>query len=74
MGTMKVKDIVDVLKSIIDRNGPSYLVEEPYRVYKEVLDSRVTDEKTAAAILYVLVTPEILENMDFFVRQNLYLR
>lgn len=43
------------LKEIIDRNGPHYLTEEPYKVYLALLQSEVTDKKTASMILYLLV-------------------
>lgn len=71
MGAIKVKDVVGVLKTIIDRNGPTYLNDEPYQVYKEVLASGMADGKTAAAILHVLVTPEIMDNMDYFCEAEL---
>ena len=44
------------LKDIIDRNGPSYLVDEPYKTFQELRESGVVDCKTAAAILHFLVS------------------
>lgn len=39
---------------MIDNNGPSFLTDEPFHVYNELLNSGVTDKKTASAILHVL--------------------
>ena len=30
-------EIAGKLKEIIDKNGPAYLMEEPYRVYNELI-------------------------------------
>lgn len=48
------ENIVFSLKGIIDKNGPSYLSDEPYGVYKELVESGATDRKTAAALLHFL--------------------
>ena len=50
------ENIANKLKEIIDKNGLSYLTEEPFAVYKELLDSGDTDKKTADATLHLLVS------------------
>lgn len=60
--TKDIESVVDCLKGIIDRNGPSYLTDEPYEVFKRLIETGATDRKTAAAILYVLVSGS-LEDM-----------
>lgn len=47
--------MIDMLKELIDTNGPGYLSGEPYQVYKELTKSKGGDRKTAAAILCFLV-------------------
>ena len=32
---------------IIDNNGPDYLSEEPYKVYKILVEEKAVDRKTA---------------------------
>ena len=49
-------EIAGKLKELIDKNGPAYLVEEPYRVYKELTETKSADRKTAGAILSFLVS------------------
>ena len=49
-------EIAGKLKELIDKNGPAYLVEEPYRVYNELIKSKSADRKTAGAILCFLVS------------------
>ena len=49
-------EIAGKLKELIDKNGPAYLVEEPYRVYKELTETKSADRKTAGAILCFLVS------------------
>lgn len=51
----KVEKVTAKLKEIIDRNGPDYLSEEPYKVYQELLRSETADRKAAGLILYALV-------------------
>lgn len=58
-----MENVAEKLKEIIDNNGPDYLSEEPYRVYKELLESKVTDRKMAGALLHLLVSG-ISENVD----------
>ena len=58
-----VERVVEKLKEIIDINGQSYLIDEPYKVYKELIKSG-TDRKIAAAVLYVL-TVGTIEHVDF---------
>lgn len=50
-----IKEVVDKLKALIDTNGPFCLSTEPYQAYKELSDSKSIDEKTAGAIMLVLV-------------------
>ena len=56
-------EIAGKLKEIIDKNGPAYLTEEPYRVYKELVETKSADRKTAAALLCFLVR-EIAAKVD----------
>lgn len=58
-----IKGTVDCLKSIADKKSPSYLTEEPYEVYKELVSKKAADRKTAAAILYLLAH-EVMEHID----------
>ena len=55
MMTASTKAIAKQLKEIIDKNGPSYMTDEPYQVYKELVRSKATDRKTAGALLHALV-------------------
>lgn len=50
------KNTVDKLKSLIDKNGPDYLYNEPYLAYKELTVTDSTDAKMAGAILLALVS------------------
>lgn len=50
-----IKEAVNKLKALIDTNGPFCLSTEPYQTYKELSDSKSIDEKTAGAIMLVLV-------------------
>ncbi len=50
-----VEKVAAKLKEIIDLNGMDYLTEEPYKVYQELLQSKVADRKTACLILYALM-------------------
>ena len=56
MAAKSIESIAASLKEIIDKNGPSYLGDEPYRVYLGMLDSGAVDRKTAAAILHLLAS------------------
>ena len=56
MAAISIENIVAELKELIDRNGPSYLTDEPYKVYLELLDSGAADRKTAASILHLLAS------------------
>lgn len=47
---------VKCLKEMIDRNGPSYLADEPYEAFKGLIEAGATDRKTAAVLLYVLAS------------------
>lgn len=46
---------VEHLKTLIDKNGPEYLSQEPFVTYKELTNSEKIDAKTAGAILLALV-------------------
>lgn len=50
-----MKNIVEKLKALIDKNGPAYLSYEPYLAYKELARVDSTDGKTVGAIMRVLV-------------------
>ena len=50
-----VEKTVLELKKTIDSNGPNYLADKPYQVYRKLLKSNVTDKETAGAILYFIV-------------------
>ena len=50
MAIMRIESIAGKLKEIIDRNGSSYLTDEPYKVYLELLNNSVADRNTAATI------------------------
>ncbi len=54
--TKNVEHIVNSLKEMIDRYGPSYLVNKPYEVFQGLIETGAADRKTAAALLYVLVS------------------
>ncbi len=51
-----VENIVKKMKELIEKNGPGYLIDEPYKVYNELINSKTADKKTAGAILYCLVS------------------
>ena len=51
-----MESVVEKLKELIDENGPKYLSTEPYEVYKELLRSKVTDRKTAGALLILFAS------------------
>lgn len=55
MMAVPTKTTAKKLKEIIDKNGPSYMTDEPYRVYKELLVTKAADRKTAGALLHALV-------------------
>ncbi|WP_310604953.1 hypothetical protein, partial [Anaerosporobacter sp.] len=50
-----MKNIVEQLKALINKNGPAYLSEEPYLTYKELTSLEWVDAKTAGAIMLTLV-------------------
>ena len=54
MTAKPIEDIVKALNEIIDKNGPNYLVDEPFQVYTELIRSGNSDRKTAAALLHLL--------------------
>ena len=58
-----IESTVDCLKGMIDRNGPSYLADEPYEVFKELVKAGAADRKRAAALLHILVSGTA-QNMD----------
>ena len=54
MATISIESIVGKLKEIIDRNGPSYLTDEPYKVYLEMLNSGAGKTEVVVSFLAVL--------------------
>lgn len=40
-----MNDIAVKMKEIVDREGPNVLMDEPYKVYLELLNSRAADKK-----------------------------
>jgi hypothetical protein len=50
-----MKNIVERLKVLIDKNGLAYLSEEPYLTYKELASLESVDAKTPGAIMLTLV-------------------
>lgn len=50
-----IDGIVAAMKEIVDANGPNYLTDEPYQLYKKLMDSGSIDAKTAGAVLCFLV-------------------
>lgn len=51
-----MENVAEKLKEIIDNNGPEYLSEEPYKVYKTLVEEKAVDKKIAGALLYLLTT------------------
>ena len=51
-----MESVAEKLKELIDENGPKYLTEEPYKVYKELIRTKTTDKKTAGALLMLFVS------------------
>ena len=35
----QIEDIIMVLKDVIDHNGPEYITDKPFQVYKKLLKS-----------------------------------
>lgn len=64
MAASTIENVVAGLKDIIDKNGPSYLTEESYEVFRELMDSGTTDRKTAAGILHPPASG-IMSSIDF---------
>lgn len=54
--TNPVERIANRLKEIIDKNGPNYLMDEPYETYMLLVESKTADRRTAGAILQLLVS------------------
>ncbi len=52
---MKLNDAENALKQIIDREGLKYLSTNPFTVYNELLDKKLTNPKTARMILITLM-------------------
>ena len=62
------KEIAYALKEIIDKNGPEYLTDAPFQVFKELIASAGIDRKTAGAILHFLVSSlpgDVSSDSDF---------
>ena len=38
-----MESVAEKLKELIDENGPKYLTEEPYKVYKELIRTKATE-------------------------------
>lgn len=53
--------IVEYIKKLIDRNGPRYFKNEPYEVYRDLLEAGATDRNTAALILHVLASAVVID-------------
>ncbi|MBQ3798022.1 MAG: hypothetical protein II842_17385 [Butyrivibrio sp.] len=51
------------LKELVDNNGPRYLAENPYGVYRELVNSGSAEKKTAGAVM-LLLTTDIMETLD----------
>lgn len=47
--------LVNKLKELIDKNGPGYLYDQPYKTYQALIEADPTEKKTAGAILLALV-------------------
>ena len=47
MATKNPESIADRLKKIVDLNGHSYLEDEPYRVYTDLVESGAADSSPA---------------------------
>ena len=56
MAGNNIENIVSLLKDIIDKDGLSYPADEPYDVYKKLVESGTADRKIAAALLHFLVS------------------
>ena len=57
------ESVAGKLKELVDSNGPRYLAEEPYEVYKELVNSGAADKKTAGAVMFLLTTG-IMDELD----------
>ena len=55
--------VAEKLKELVDSNGPGYLAENPYDVYRELINSESADKKTAGAVMLLLMT-DIMETVD----------
>jgi len=60
----KQNEITDKLKETIDNNGPDYLSDNPYQVFKILVNSMTADIKIAGAIFCVLVNNLHMHAMD----------
>lgn len=61
--TADIGRIVSLLKKTVDRNSLNYLKEEPYKVFRDLVDSGTTDMRTAGAILQFMVSG-LLDDAD----------
>ena len=52
---MNTGNVINRLKDMIDREGQSYLTEEPYRVYLELKEDFAVDKIISGGILVFLV-------------------
>ena len=71
MAAKSIESITAGLKGIIDKNGLSYLEDEPYKIYLELLNSGVADRKSSAAILHLL-TSGIMTAIDAYDDEEKY--
>ena len=56
--------IIETLKSLIDKNGPSYLTDSPYETYEHLIQAKAADRKTAGIILHVLTSDAKIDNQQ----------
>ncbi|MBP5293195.1 MAG: hypothetical protein J6023_03600 [Clostridia bacterium] len=54
-----VDAIVSALKNLIDKNGPSYLSNKPFQAYQDLCGLCPAEQRTAAALLHVLVNDSV---------------
>lgn len=56
-----IQKVVSFLKELIDNNGEDYLKNETFKVYKELIDSKILDKNTSVCILHLLLSVDIKE-------------
>ena len=40
-----MEDIIEIIKEIIDQEGPRYITREPYRVYERLIAKKVEEHR-----------------------------